>query len=162
MSDSLWPHGLYSPWNSPGQNTWVGSLSLLQGIFLTQGSNSGLPHCRWILYELSYEGSPHNHELIIYNKSLSLCISLYILPIGSDSLERSLVPYVILWEGLWTIRHPTPLFSTWDTWTSHWTSLSFNFCHLENWHFWEWVLRCILEECIPDHAFWAQSRHKGK
>ena len=37
MSDSLGPHGLYSPWNSPGQNTEVGSLSLLQGIFPTQG-----------------------------------------------------------------------------------------------------------------------------
>ena len=36
MSDSLWPHGLYSPWNSPGQNTGVGSLSLLQQIFRTQ------------------------------------------------------------------------------------------------------------------------------
>ena len=36
MSNSLWPHGLYSPWNSPGQNTGVGSLSLLQGIFPTQ------------------------------------------------------------------------------------------------------------------------------
>ena len=53
MSDSLWPHGLYSPWNSPGQNTGVGSLSLLQGIFPTQGSNLGLPHCRRILYQLS-------------------------------------------------------------------------------------------------------------
>ena len=39
MSDSLQSHGLYSPWNSPGQNTAVGSLSLLQGIFPTQGSN---------------------------------------------------------------------------------------------------------------------------
>ena len=39
MSDSLRPHGLYSPWNAPGQNTGVGSLSLLQGIFSTQGSN---------------------------------------------------------------------------------------------------------------------------
>ena len=39
------PHGLYSPWNSPGQNTEVGSLSLLQGIFLTQGLNPGVPHC---------------------------------------------------------------------------------------------------------------------
>ena len=38
MSDSLRPHGLYSPWNSPGQNTGVGSLFLLQGIFPTQGS----------------------------------------------------------------------------------------------------------------------------
>ena len=36
MSDSLRPHGLYSSWSSPGQNTGVGSLSLLQGIFLTQ------------------------------------------------------------------------------------------------------------------------------
>ena len=46
VSDSLWPHGLYSPWNSPGQNTGVGSLYLFQGIFPTQGSNPGLPHCR--------------------------------------------------------------------------------------------------------------------
>ena len=40
VSDSLWPHGLYSPLNSPGQNPGVGSLSLLQGIFPTQGSNT--------------------------------------------------------------------------------------------------------------------------
>ena len=46
MSDSLQPHGLYSPRNSPGQDTGVGSCSLLQGIFPTQGSNPGLPHCR--------------------------------------------------------------------------------------------------------------------
>ena len=54
----LWPHGLYSPWNSPGQNTGVGSLSFLQGIFPTQGSNLGLLHCGWILYQLSHRGSP--------------------------------------------------------------------------------------------------------
>ena len=58
LSDSLQPHGLYSPWNSPGQNTRVGSLSLLQGIFTTQGSNPGLPHCKWIFYQLSNKGSP--------------------------------------------------------------------------------------------------------
>ena len=58
VSDSLWPHWLYSPWNSPGQNTGVGSLSLLQGIFPTQGSNLCLPHCRWILYQVSHKGSP--------------------------------------------------------------------------------------------------------
>ena len=45
---------IYSPWNSPGQNTGVGSLSLLQGIFPAQGSNPGLPHCRWILYQMSH------------------------------------------------------------------------------------------------------------
>ena len=60
MSDSLWPHGLYTPWNSLGQNTGVGSLSLLQRIFPTQESNRGLLHCRQILYQLSYEGSPTN------------------------------------------------------------------------------------------------------
>ena len=96
MSDSLQPHRLYSPWNSPGQNTGstfpspgdlpnsgikprfptlrvdfllaepqgkpkntgVGSLSLLQHIFLTQELNWGLLHCRQILYQLSYQGSP--------------------------------------------------------------------------------------------------------
>ena len=58
MSDSLQPHGLYSPWNSPGQNTGVGSLSFLQGIFPTQGPNLGLPHCRQILYQLSLKGNP--------------------------------------------------------------------------------------------------------
>ena len=58
MPDSLQPHGLYTLWNSPGQNTGVGSLSLLQGIFPTQGSNTGLPHCRQILYQLSRKGSP--------------------------------------------------------------------------------------------------------
>ena len=58
VSDSLRPHGLYSPWNSPGQNTGVGSLPLLQGIIQTRGSNSGLLHCRWILYQLNYQGSP--------------------------------------------------------------------------------------------------------
>ena len=58
VSDSLWPHGLYRPWNSPGQNTRVGSFSLLQRIFPTQGSNSGLPHCKWILYHLNHQGSP--------------------------------------------------------------------------------------------------------
>ena len=94
--DSLQPHGLYSPWNSLGQNLGVGSLSILQGlpnpgieprspslqagslpaklpgkpkntgvgslfllqwIFLTQESNWGILHCRQILYQLSYQGS---------------------------------------------------------------------------------------------------------
>ena len=49
---------LYSPWTSPGHNTGVDSLSLLRGIFSTQGSNPGLQHCRWILDQLSHKGSP--------------------------------------------------------------------------------------------------------
>ena len=66
MSDSLRPRGLHSPWNSPGQNTGVGSLSLLQGIFPTQGSNPSLLHCRWILYQLSHQGSPGILEWVAY------------------------------------------------------------------------------------------------
>ena len=54
VSDSLRTHALDSPWNSSGQNTGVGSLSLLQGIFPTQGLNPGLPHCRRILYQLNF------------------------------------------------------------------------------------------------------------
>ena len=80
MSNSLRPHGLYSPWNFPGQNTGVDSLSLLQGIFPTQGSNPGVPHCRQILYQLSHKESP----LIVgergYHKSF-LYTSLYYLVI---------------------------------------------------------------------------------
>ena len=65
LSDSLWPHGLYRPWNSPGQNTGVGSLSLLQGTFPTQGLNPCLLHGggsftswttneAWVLERLAY------------------------------------------------------------------------------------------------------------
>ena len=65
VSDSLRPHGL-SSWNSPGQNTGVGILSLLQGIFPTQGSNPGLPHCRQVPYQLSHKGSPRILEWVAY------------------------------------------------------------------------------------------------
>ena len=58
LSGFLQLHGLYSLYNSPGQTTTVGSICLLQGIFPTQGSNPGLPHCRQILYQLSHKGSP--------------------------------------------------------------------------------------------------------
>ena len=106
VSDSLWPHWLSSPWNSPGQNTGVGSLSLLQGIFQTQGStlqgdslpaeppgkskntgvdslsllqrifptqelNRGILHCRWILYQLSYQGRSLVFPILLFS---SLCV----------------------------------------------------------------------------------------
>ena len=63
VSDSL---QLHSPWNSPGRNTGVGSLSLLQGVFPNQGSNPGLPHCRRTLYQLSHKESPRKLEWIAY------------------------------------------------------------------------------------------------
>ena len=68
VSDSLRPHGL---WNSPGQNTEVCSLSLLQGIFPTQELNPGLPHCRHTLYQLSHKGSP-----VYVCVSMFMCVSV--------------------------------------------------------------------------------------
>ena len=55
-----------TPGNSPGQNTRVGSLSLLQGISPTHALDLGLPHCRWILYQLRHEGTPRILEWIVY------------------------------------------------------------------------------------------------
>ena len=92
--------GIYSPWNSTGQNTGVGSLSLLQGIFPTQGLNPGLPHCRWILYQLSPKGSPRILEWVAYLFSSwssdpgiglgSLALQSYSLPV---ELSSSVVPF---------------------------------------------------------------------
>ena len=97
MSDSLRPHELYSPWNSPGQNTGVGSLSLLQGIFLTQKLNWGLLHCRQILNQLSYQRSP----------LLALLGIQMLLPVESFLLSHLSPPVVS--AGLWAAFSWTPL-----------------------------------------------------
>ena len=55
-------HGLQSSWNSPAQKTRVGTLSLLQGIFPTQGSNPDFPYCMQIPYQLSQKGSPWRYN----------------------------------------------------------------------------------------------------
>ena len=68
VSSSLGPHGLYNPWNSPGQNTEVGSLPLLQWIFPTQESDQGLLYCRRILYQLSYQGFLRQVNFLIMKK----------------------------------------------------------------------------------------------
>ena len=52
--------------DSPGKNTGVGCHALLQGLFPTQGSNPGLPHCRWILYHLSHQVSSRILEWVAY------------------------------------------------------------------------------------------------
>ena len=92
MWNSLWPQGLYSPWNSPHQNTGVISLSLQQGIFPTQGSNTCLLNFRQVLYQLSHKGSPEynyppnsllsNYLLLIY-WNLSLLFTQYFIVLFS-------------------------------------------------------------------------------
>ena len=61
MSESLWSLGLYGPWNSPGQNSEVGSLSLLQGIVPIQGSNPGPPILQVDSSAAEPQGKPKNN-----------------------------------------------------------------------------------------------------
>ena len=96
VSDSLWPHGLYNPCNSPGQNTGVGSLSLLQGIFPTQGLNPGLLHCRRILYQLGHKGKPKNTGV----GSLSLLQQIFLIQESNQGLLNCrLILYQLSCEG---------------------------------------------------------------
>ena len=96
------------PWNSPGQNTGVGSLSVLQGIFSTQGSNPGLPHCRQILYQLSHKGSgPFLKSLL---NLVQYCFCFMFLFFVHEACEI-LVPY----PG----TKPTPC--ALDSSLNHWT-----------------------------------------
>ena len=74
VSDSLWPHGLLCPWNSPGKNTGVGCHSLLQ-IFPIQRSNLGLPHCKQILYHRSHQGGQYARlSAPLLNATILLCL----------------------------------------------------------------------------------------
>ena len=94
LTGCLWPYGLYSPWHPPGQNTGVGSLSLLQGIFPIQGSNPGVLHCKRILYHL-------NHQGIL----CSFC----------KSLSWQLPPFTKYWFPFYTLSCSK---LTWEFW--HW------------------------------------------
>ena len=92
VSDSLQPHGLYSPWNSPGQNTGVGSLSF----------SSRSSHCRQILYQVSHKGSPRILEWVAYpfsSRSSRPRFELGSPVLQADSLPTELsgnVPYSFL------------------------------------------------------------------
>ena len=68
--------GFFTNWpQGKPKNTGIGSLSLLQRIFLTQELNQGLLHCRWILYQLSYQGIPHPTPRVSPN-IIPLCSAL--------------------------------------------------------------------------------------
>ena len=103
MSDSLWPHGLQPsrplcPWGFSRQEYWRGCHALLQGIFPTQGSNPGLPHCRRILYRLSHKGSPY-WRLGIYKRwplHNFNSLRIYSLEDKNDALWIRIVYYSLL------------------------------------------------------------------
>ena len=99
-----------TPCNFPGQNTGVCSLSLLQGVFPTQGLNPGLLHCRWILYQLSHRGSPtwnltseqnhlgqknYRHIILLFNmffifKKSHECVSPRLVSPGLKHISHSI------------------------------------------------------------------------
>ena len=70
---ALQPVWLLSSWNSPGKNTGVGCHFLLQGIFLTQGLNLGLPHQRQMLYHLSHREAQYLYRFINKQNLLAIC-----------------------------------------------------------------------------------------
>ena len=77
--------------DSPGKNTGMGCHALLQGIFPTQGSNPGLPHCRWIPYHLSHQGSPRILKWVPYIPSPADLSDPGIKP-GSPALQADSLP----------------------------------------------------------------------
>ena len=94
VSNSLWPHGLYSPWNSLGQNTGVGSLSLLQRIFPTQGLNFTQVSCiaggfftNWAIRIMSWFSS------ILQRWSVSFFLSIF--------MDSWVLTYLIYFNSLW-------------------------------------------------------------
>ena len=92
-----------SPWNSLGQNTGVGSLSLLQGIFPTQGSNPGLPHCRRILYQLSHKTAVFSHKSGGWKSKIKV---LAMLISGMTSLLSLPTLFTVLAHGLFSVCAP--------------------------------------------------------
>ena len=105
MSNSLWPHGLYSPWNSPGQNAGAGSLSLLQGIFPTQGLNPGLHiagrfFTRWATGEAPFMKG--KHLMSICHGRTILTGGWLTIPHPDTALEEFFADMISCGQPCWT------------------------------------------------------------
>ena len=122
LSDSLWPHGLYGPWKSPGQEYWSGYPFPSPGIFPTRRSNPGLLHCWRILYQLSHKGSPRILEWVAYpfssgsslarNQTRVSCFAGGLFTnwaVREALINDSLYRYTIKGKKLWTYN-PMKLF----------------------------------------------------
>ena len=170
MFNSLWPHGLYSPWHSPGQNTGVGSCSLLQGIFPAQGSNPDLPHHRQILYQLSSQGSPtslYNLYLftpfrwsmfpfvkilgnVLHCSKVKKRIESFLFPLPSQQPSHPGNKSYRLFKPSWQLWiHP---FFT-DTSLSHSTHFSPSAVGVWRWQERKWTLSCLICEVPQNSVF---------
>ena len=104
LSDSFWSHGLYKPWNFPGQNTGVGSLTLLQGIFLNSGVKPRSPTLQVDSLPTEPQGKPKNTA------------------VGSLSLLQGIFPTQ---ESNWGLLCCRQFFSNWAI-REAWTMVSFD------------------------------------
>ena len=99
------PLGFSVHGDSPGKNTGVGCLALLQGIFSTQGSNRVLPHCRRILYCLSHQGSPQVYMDYVNVWYLGGCTMYNVkyFYICIHSVEKAMAPHysTLAWKIPW-------------------------------------------------------------
>ena len=180
VSDSLWRHGLYSPWNSPGQNTGGGGLSLLQGIVPTQGSNPGLPNCRQILYQLSHKGCPGNRVVKGNTLHSPVNLSLFYSFMNEWQHHWKLAPDLVYWCD--SLHYPTPPPYTfkislaaeeihWQTTTRKRISLNevpemqllflVSFCSASNSRLWENALSALhsvrVQDCSTRYDYLIQS-----
>ena len=161
ISNSLQPHGLYGimdpmdymdPWNSPGQNTGMGSLSHFQGIFPTQGSNPGLQHCRQILYQLSHKESPCK-LYICQQKFAVVAMVLHALAYnGSDTSVRFwwLVPMFLQWctTSLLLCNKPALNFVAWNNSKNLWFG--------QNW--WGQLISVLLDISLGRFEGWRRPK----
>ena len=147
MSDSLWPHR--HPWNSLGQNTGVGSLSLLQGIFPTQGSNPGLLH--------SLPAEPQGKPLDELNvKSLSH-VQLSVIPwtVAYQAPLPMGLSKQLYWSGL---PFPSP-----GKHFSIFVSIHTSCIMLETWIFWSFFCSIFTELFLmSENSFWINMRRKAE
>ena len=134
--DSLRPHGLYSPWNFPGQNTGVGSLSLLRGIFPTQGSNPGLQHCRQIFTSWATREA----HIYVY-VCVCVCVYTYIYhpttKCSFDSVCR------LVSRGHYMIKFSTNS-CPWNRRTQIWVVCPYGLCYL-------YILTVFYSLLLPPH-----------
>ena len=117
MFDSLRPHQAPLSMEFSRQEYWSGCHALLQGIFPTQGSNPGLPHCRWIAYQLSYQGSPLSAIPQYKIKSLKdkkLMTCPFLTLISSCKFLSELYWLSIVWVQHGNIKQKTRTLRIWN------------------------------------------------
>ena len=132
------PTRLLGPWHSPGKSTGVGCHFPLQGIFPTQGSNPGLPHCKQTLYHLSHQGS--SHPYMTTGKIIALTRQTFVSKVTS-LVFKMLSKFVIalLIRSKFLTRPKAPSVVIWELKKIKSATVSIFFSHLFALKWWDWM-----------------------